>query len=97
LLPTPTATYPGGTQENYLRRKDREADGFVSLNHVVALLPTPGANDATGGNHESMRDGAPGLRGLGQLLNGASTDTPSDDGSESSADPLRGQLTIEGA
>src|SRR5690242_17540855 len=49
LLPTPTASQPGGTVEGYRGRfTDREAI-FAPLNMLVEqLLPTPRTSDSTG-------------------------------------------------
>lgn len=72
LLPTPAAQEPGGTPERHLERKNildganRVTPTHLSL--VIQLLPTPSANDHTGGGSEESRDGGPGLRGLAKLL-----------------------------
>lgn len=71
LLPTPAAQEPGGTSENFLRRKNRDGHQRTVPTHlslVAKLLPTPTANDHTGGGNEEMRDGGPGLRGISRLL-----------------------------
>lgn len=53
LLPTPTASQPGGTAEQMLERKARMADGprstVTDLRMVVELLPTPTARDGKAG------------------------------------------------
>lgn len=50
LLPTPTASQPGGTAEQHLARKNRMADGarrtsVTDLRMALSLLPTPVVND----------------------------------------------------
>ena len=70
------------------------------------LLPTPGANDSTGGETAEVREareaGGPALRDIGALLStpmgnpiGASTNPPSGSGKPSSDEQPHGQLTIE--
>jgi hypothetical protein len=44
------------------------ANASSSSPETTPLLPTPGANDSTGGDHETTRDGGPGLRGIRHLL-----------------------------
>jgi hypothetical protein len=68
LLPTPTATYPGGTEEQFLERKGREPGGAVHLNHAVeSLLPTPTSRDGKGPN-PNERDGGDDLPTAVKLL-----------------------------
>lgn len=58
LLPTPTATYPGGSAERYRERlveHDGRGGEFLPLNHVAELLPTPTVQqgrNATSGRQE---------------------------------------------
>lgn len=57
LLPTPTATYPGGTREQYAARLT-DFDGRTvgwggSLTWIGELLPTPTATDAKGSRRRS--------------------------------------------
>jgi hypothetical protein len=56
MLPTPTATYPGGSEEEFLKRKGREPGGAIHLNHAVEkLLPTPVANEENPGAGGELR------------------------------------------
>src|SRR5690606_25586044 len=50
LLPTPTASQPGGPAEQHLARKNRMRDGarrtsVTDLRMALSLLPTPVVND----------------------------------------------------
>jgi hypothetical protein len=102
LLPTPASQEPGGTVERHLEAKNlldgahRTKPTFLSL-AVKTLLPTPGANDMTGGFNEEIRGGGSALRGISKLLPGspgAPTNQPSGAGSISLG-PRPGQLMIE--
>ncbi len=98
LLPTPAAQEPGGTVERHLWRKNRH-DGAnrvtpTHLSLIVQLLPTPSANDHTGGKNETSRGGGPSLRGIVPILSGASTPQRSDGGNGSQGDPHPDQMTI---
>ena len=56
------------------------------------LLPTPGANDSTGGGNEEVRGGGPGLRGIAKLL-----PTPTEgDGKSSGSRNLEGSKAHPG-
>jgi hypothetical protein len=77
LLPTPAAQEPGGTAENFLRRKNRDGHNRTvptHLAHIVKLLPTPSASDDTGGEGPTRSErqkkgtGGPSLRDVGHLL-----------------------------
>lgn len=49
LLPTPAAQEPGGTQEQFLARKNRDGSNRTEsthLSHILPLLPTPTGDDA---------------------------------------------------
>jgi hypothetical protein len=54
LLPTPTASQPGGTPEQMLARKANMPGGprntVTDLRMVLELLPTPTTSDAKGGS-----------------------------------------------
>lgn len=71
LLPTPTASQPGGTAEQHLARKNRMPDGarrtsVTDLRMALSLLPTPRTSDTNGpGSHG---DGGPDLRTAVTLL-----------------------------
>lgn len=79
LLPTPAAQEPGGTAEAHLERKNK-LDGAnrvtpTHLAYIEHLLPTPGANDHTGGEgptrearQQEGKTGGPQLRDIGHLL-----------------------------
>lgn len=58
LLATPTTSDMKGPSPNH---------GGTLAEHI-ALLPTPGANDMTGGGSEQSRGGGPDLRGIDHLL-----------------------------
>lgn len=105
LLPTPTASYAdrGG------QYRSANADGGPHLEEALALLPTPTAGDAKSAGSRNLPGSAanPGVS-LSDLFRtggsttprrstGAATSPPSAAGSESSAAPLPGQLTIEEA
>lgn len=63
LFPTPT------TQDAFNSLgKAQEERHTPPLNTVVRFLPTPSANDATGGKNEEVRGGGSGLRGVDKLL-----------------------------
>lgn len=54
LLPTPAASEPGGTAEQYherLRAHDGRASTFLPLSMAVQLLPTPMTEPTTGNGH----------------------------------------------
>ena len=57
LLPTPTASQPGGSAEQMLARKAKMADGprstVTDLRMVLELLPTPTATDAKGSRNST--------------------------------------------
>jgi hypothetical protein len=108
LLPTPAAYDTGRTLEQHRANKASlpgsprtkitsltvlAQAGFVQPD--TPLLPTPGANDSTGGANEEMRGGGPGLRGIAKLLAGGSTRPPSLVGSEPLLGQPHSQLTIE--
>ena len=63
-LPTPTAQ---DARNNFSPSQQRRNSDPL---HIAAakILPTPGANDATGGGREESRGGGPGLRGVAELL-----------------------------
>src|SRR5690606_25514253 len=71
LLPTPTASQPGGTAEQHLARKARMPDGarrtsVTDLRMALSLLPTPRTSGTNGpGSHG---DGGPDLRTAVGLL-----------------------------
>lgn len=78
LLPTPAAQEPGGTVERYRERlaaHDGRDSSFVPLGMIGSLLPTPSANDHTGGEGQTRTDrqadgttGGPMLRDVAHLL-----------------------------
>lgn len=119
LLPTPQAQETGRSEQAHRQMKaDLPGGARTQITSLAVLakanfqqpetplLPTPGANDATGGNHEQMRDGGSGLRGIAHLLPvqdperiGASTRLPLKDGKRILGRPAprptddRGRLT----
>lgn len=80
MLPTPQASLPqdAETPQTWLERRERMKEkGYngngagMSLPIAVALLPTPGAHDHTGGELETRHargDAGPVLRDIGHLL-----------------------------
>lgn len=91
LLPTPTASQPGGTAEQMLERKARMADGprstVTDLRMVVELLPTPTARDGKAGPDYRDRTQGDDLYQAAARI-GGHMNPRSGDGNESSDVPL---------
>ena len=80
LLPTPTASQPGGTAEQMLERKARMADGprstVTDLRMVLELLPTPTATDAKGSRNSTAARRPDSTGHLGDTLTDAAWKLP---------------------
>ncbi len=98
LLPTPTASQPGGTAEQHLARKAKMSDGanrqsVTDLRMALQLLPTPtatrGRNETSGrSNPDSTHHAGTTLEDVAWKLSGkASTAPPSSGGSPSPGQP----------
>jgi len=91
----PLATCPpwGMTQDGALY--ELRTPGLLTREPDCLLLPTPSANDNTGGFHEHIRGGGPGLRAIAVILrSGVPTNRQSKDGKPSPESPLPNQLTL---